>query len=102
LANFARKYSLEKISAPMYGSAQRRIARALSLGIAERCSGTVAEKPREANKMSIGMIVLVILVLALVGVIPSWPYSTGWGYGPSGGVGLILAIVLILFLLGKI
>jgi len=52
--------------------------------------------------MSIGMIVLVILVLALVGVIPSWPYSTGWGYGPSGGVGLILAIVLILFLLGKI
>jgi hypothetical protein len=86
----------------MYGSAQRRIARGFSLGIAERCSGTVAKKPREANKMNIGMIVLVILVLALVGVIPSWPYSTGWGYGPSGGVGLILVIVLILFLLGKI
>ena len=45
---------------------------------------------------------MLILVLALVGVIPSWPYSTGWGYGPSGGVGLILVIVLILFLLGKI
>jgi len=62
----------------------------------------VAEKTREANKMSIGTILLVILVLALVGVIPSWPHSRGWGYGPSGGVGLILVIVLILFLLGKI
>jgi len=52
--------------------------------------------------MSIGTILLVILVLALLGVIPSWPHSRSWGYGPSGGVGLILVIVLILFLLGKI
>jgi Protein of unknown function (DUF3309). len=52
--------------------------------------------------MSVGTILLVILVLALVGVIPSWPHSKGWGYGPSGGVGLILVIVLILFVLGKI
>ena len=52
--------------------------------------------------MSIGTILLVILVLALVGVIPTWPHSREWGYGPSGGVGLILVIVLILFLLGKI
>jgi hypothetical protein len=62
----------------------------------------VAEKPREANKMSVGTILLVILVLALVGVIPTWPHSREWGYGPSGGVGLILVIVLILFMLGKI
>jgi hypothetical protein len=62
----------------------------------------VAGKPREANKMSIGTILLVILVLALVGVIPTWPHSREWGYGPSGGVGLILVIVLILFVLGKI
>jgi hypothetical protein len=62
----------------------------------------VAEKPREANKMSVGTILLVILVLALVGVIPTWPHSREWGYGPSGGVGLILVIVLILFVLGKI
>jgi hypothetical protein len=62
----------------------------------------VAEKLKEANKMSIGTILLVILVLALVGVIPTWPHSRGWGYGPSGGVGLILVIVLILFVLGKI
>jgi len=52
--------------------------------------------------MSIGTILLVILVLALVGVIPTWPHSRQWGYGPSGGLGLILLIVLILFLLGRI
>jgi hypothetical protein len=52
--------------------------------------------------MSLGTILLVILVLALVGVIPTWPHSSGWGYGPSGGVGLVLLIVLILFLMGKI
>ena len=62
----------------------------------------MAEKPREAKKMSVGTILLVILVLALVGVIPTWPHSREWGYGPSGGVGLILVIVLILFVLGKI
>jgi hypothetical protein len=52
--------------------------------------------------MGIGTIVLIILVLALVGVIPTWPHSREWGYGPSGGIGLILVIVLILFVLGKI
>jgi hypothetical protein len=53
-------------------------------------------------KMGIGMILLIVLVLALVGVIPAWGHSSSWGYGPSGGVGLILVIVLILLLLGKI
>jgi hypothetical protein len=43
---------------------------------------------------------LVILVLALVGVIPAWPHSRKWGYGPSGGVGVLLVIVLMLFVLG--
>ena len=52
--------------------------------------------------MSIGLIILIVLVLALVGVIPAWGHSGNWGYGPSGGVGLILVIVLILFLMGKI
>ena len=52
--------------------------------------------------MTLGTVLLVILVLALLGVIPTWPHSSKWGYGPSGGVGLILTIVLILFLLGKI
>ena len=52
--------------------------------------------------MSIGTIILIILVLVLVGAIPSWPHSRGWGYGPSGGLGLIVVILLILVVLGKI
>ena len=52
--------------------------------------------------MAIGTILLIILILLLVGAVPSWPYSRGWGYGPSGVVGLILVILLILLLLGKI
>ena len=50
----------------------------------------------------LGTILLVVLVLILLGVIPSWSHSRDWGYGPSGGVGLILIIVLILFLTGRI
>ena len=52
--------------------------------------------------MGIGTIVLIILVLALAGVIPTWPHSRGWGYGPSGGVGLILVVLLVLLLMGRI
>ena len=52
--------------------------------------------------MTLGTILLIILILALIGAIPSWPYSRSWGYSPSGGVGLILLIVIILFLLGRI
>lgn len=52
--------------------------------------------------MSLGTILLIVLILLLIGAIPSWPYSKGWGYGPSGGVGLIVVIVLILVLLGRI
>jgi Na+/melibiose symporter-like transporter len=47
-------------------------------------------------------ILLIILILLLVGLFPAWPYSTGWGYYPSGGVGLVLLIVLILALTGKL
>jgi hypothetical protein len=47
-------------------------------------------------------ILLVILILLLLGALPTWPYSSGWGYYPSGGLGLILVIVIILVLLGRI
>jgi len=47
-------------------------------------------------------LLLIILVLLLIGAFPAWPYSTGWGYYPSGGLGLILLIVLILILMGII
>lgn len=52
--------------------------------------------------MSIGTILLIILVLMLVGAIPSWPHSRTWGYGPSGGIGLLLLILIILLLMGRL
>ena len=47
-------------------------------------------------------ILLVILVLALIGALPTWPYSSGWGYYPSGGLGTVVVILLILLVLGKL
>jgi len=52
--------------------------------------------------MSLGTILLIILVLLLVGALPTWPYSSSWGYFPTGGLGLLLLIVIILLVLGKI
>ncbi len=52
--------------------------------------------------MSLGLILLIVLVLILVGTIPTWPHSRGWGYGPSGIVGVLLLVLLILFLTGRI
>lgn len=52
--------------------------------------------------MTLGTILLIIIVLALVGVLPTWPHSRSWGYGPSGGLGLLLVILIVLLLLGKI
>lgn len=52
--------------------------------------------------MSLGTILLIIVLLMLVGVIPAWPHSRSWGYGPSGGLGLVLIILLILLLLGRL
>ncbi|MFN3889589.1 MAG: DUF3309 family protein [Beijerinckiaceae bacterium] len=52
--------------------------------------------------MSLGAILIILLILALIGAIPNWGYSRSWGYGPSGGVGLILLIVIILVLMGRV
>lgn len=49
-----------------------------------------------------GTILVIILILLLIGALPSWPHSSGWGYYPSGGLGLVLVIILILVLLGRI
>ena len=49
-----------------------------------------------------GLILIIVLVILLLGAVPSWPYSRNWGYAPSGGLGLILVIVLILVLIGRI
>ena len=50
----------------------------------------------------LGTILLIILILILIGSLPTWPHSSGWGYYPSGGVGLILIIVIVLLLMGRL
>ncbi len=52
--------------------------------------------------MSLGTLLLIVLILLLVGAIPSWPHSRDWGYFPSGGLGLVLVVVLVLVLVGRI
>lgn len=52
--------------------------------------------------MSLGTILLIILILALVGVLPTWPHSSSWGYYPSGGIGLVVLILVILLVMGRI
>ena len=52
--------------------------------------------------MSLGTIVLIVLILMLVGAVPGWSHSKNWGYGPSGGLGLVLLIVVILLLTGRL
>jgi hypothetical protein len=55
---------------------------------------------REGDAVS--TILLIILIIVLLGALPTWPYSSGWGYYPSGGIGLILLIVIVLLVLGRI
>jgi NhaP-type Na+/H+ or K+/H+ antiporter len=52
--------------------------------------------------MSLGTILLIILIFMLIGAIPSWPHSRNWGYGPSGGLGLVVVVLIILLVLGRI
>jgi Protein of unknown function (DUF3309) len=52
--------------------------------------------------MSLGTILLIVLILMLIGVIPTWPHSKSWGYAPSGVVGLIVLIILVLLLMGRL
>jgi hypothetical protein len=52
--------------------------------------------------MSVGTILLIVVLLMLLGAFPSWPHSRSWGYGPSGILGVVLIIVLVLFLIGRL
>jgi hypothetical protein len=52
--------------------------------------------------MALSTILLIVLVVLLIGAIPSWPYSSGWGYGPSGILGVILVVVIVLALMGRL
>jgi len=52
--------------------------------------------------MSLGTILLIVLILMLLGALPAWPHSSGWGYGPSGGLALVVVIIVVLLLLGRL
>lgn len=52
--------------------------------------------------MSLGTILLIVLILLLIGAIPTWPHSRDWGYYPSGGLGLVVVVVIVLVLMGRI
>ncbi|CAG0987543.1 hypothetical protein BURK1_02088 [Burkholderiales bacterium] len=52
--------------------------------------------------MSLGTILLIVVILILIGVLPTWPHARGWGYGPSGILGVILVILIVLFLMGRL
>jgi Protein of unknown function (DUF3309) len=52
--------------------------------------------------MSIGTILLIVVILILIGVLPTWPHAASWGYGPSGIVGVILIILIVLLLMGRL
>lgn len=52
--------------------------------------------------MSLGTILLIMLILMLIGAIPTWPHSKGWGYAPSGVLGLVVAVILVLLLMGRL
>jgi hypothetical protein len=56
----------------------------------------------EENNMSLGTILLIVLILVLIGVIPTWPHSKNWGYAPGGVLGLVVVILLVLVLMGRL
>jgi hypothetical protein len=60
------------------------------------------DAPHRETKMTLSTILIIILILLLIGVVPSWPHSRSWGYTPGGVIGLILVIVIVLALLGRI
>jgi hypothetical protein len=61
-----------------------------------------ARLERSEDNNMLGTILIIILILLLIGALPTWPYSSGWGYYPGGGLGLVLIIVVILVLIGRI
>ncbi len=52
--------------------------------------------------MTLGTILLIVLILLLIGAFPTWPHSSKWGYGPSGGLGLVVIVVIVLLVMGRI
>jgi hypothetical protein len=63
--------------------------------------GVLGRTPMGECRM-LGTVLIIILILLLIGALPTWPYSRGWGYYPTGGIGLVLIILIILLLMGRI
>lgn len=78
------------------------VSRAITLITCLKSVDGLTKASRKEKYMTLGTVLLIVLVLLLIGAIPTWPHSRGWGYGPSGILGAILVVVLILFLLGRI
>jgi peptidoglycan/LPS O-acetylase OafA/YrhL len=84
------------------GSGEQKQKRSLSEQVAVH-TGLFGWRMREKEKsMGLSAILVILLVLALVGVMPTWGYSSSWGYAPGGVVGLVLVMIIILALLGRI
>ena len=77
-------------------------ATALTAGINQAYSRVSITLTAKYLAMTLGTILVIILILVLIGAIPNWGYSRGWGYGPSGIVGVVLVVVLVLLLMGRI
>ena len=71
---------------------------------ARRDSAVTLNNMRKAQEstMTLGTILLIVLVLMLIGAVPAWPHSAGWGYGPSGVLGVVVAVLVVLLLMGRI
>ncbi|MGX1126315.1 hypothetical protein AB7M23_003108 [Pseudomonas sp. HLS-6 TE3448] len=90
------------------GTVQNIVCQRLTLIVSDRCARATAIKPAlffralEETAMSVGTILLIILILLLIGVFPSWPHSRNWGYGPTGGLGIVVIILIVLLLMGRL
>jgi hypothetical protein len=65
-------------------------------------SAVLKQRAMKESCMSLGTILLIVLIVLLIGALPSWPHSSSWGYYPSGGLGLLVLILLVLVLMGRI
>ena len=71
-------------------------------GLAAGAPNNAPIPTQQGNAMSLSLILLIVLILILVGALPTWGHSRSWGYGPSGGIGLVVLILVVLLLMGRI
>jgi len=86
----------------MWLEADRRAAAYLFAAAAAAIGSRIKDMHTQETVMSLGTILLIVLVLMLIGVLPTWPHSSSWGYGPVGGLGLVLIVIVALVLTGRL